>query len=54
MITSTPDPTGSGASDQTDWDAAVDWLLNSRHIPLDVHNHFFHLSNGQECDCDLD
>ena len=42
------------ANDQSDWDSAVDWLINSRHIEMAVHTHFFHLSNGQECDCDLD
>jgi hypothetical protein len=53
-VTGFPTPADQPVDDQADWDAAVDWLLNSRHIELAVHDHFFHISNGQECDCDLD
>lgn len=30
----------------------LDWLLNSRHVHIEVAEHFWHLEDGTECDCE--
>lgn len=32
--------------------AALNWLLNHASVPAAVVNHFWHLEEGQPCDCE--
>jgi hypothetical protein len=31
---------------------ALSWLLESRHVDLDVKDHFWHIADGSPCDCE--
>lgn len=34
------------------FDEAIDWLLNSGYVPLNVETHFWHINDEKECDCE--
>lgn len=31
---------------------AIGWLLESRHVDLEVKDHFWHIADGASCDCE--